>query len=284
MSLLISYLQQILHLLLLVSAIAVVLMVWGFLRKKTGIKTLATIAAILSSVGGLLVGLVNISNPIGVIKSDPAKQVIEQFYGFLPYNTDSAYALVHPGRIEDIRKTVRADWGKDDFKKAYDTTSEYKHLKIELAPESVDGGARFYNVSFDVRDEPPINRLYEMRSTNMKDVFLKGFINETSLVASITANLKEFYEVPAGSDNEIQRYIEESKLQALTDPMFLYGLQLDLSSGIGMRPLKDHPPFNSVWQHFIQRLRMEKDGEVWKIRYGLWPPVAIAEYSPGLTP
>jgi hypothetical protein len=280
MSSLIQHLQQILYFLLVFSGTGLFVGALAVVWKWQWAKRYAVVATTITSIGGLLVALMNISIPLGPTAPDPAKDSIEKFYNFLPLNTDSAFELLHPDRIEEIHRDINPRWSREDFRHSYDTTREYKHLKIEPAPDHVDGKGLFYNVSFDVRDDLPINRLYEMRGAPMKDIFAKGFINEDALLKYITDNLHEFSDFADDKDKDIKRHVEYAKLAALMDPLFVFELQRDLK--LQMRD--GHPELQADWRHFIQKVGVQKDGETWKVRSGLYPPIGVADYRPGVSP
>lgn len=291
MSLLISRLPLILYVLLATSAATVLLLLLFVLlrswRRAKDVGSLAKAAGVITSIGTLLVSLVNLSKPLGVVEQpDEAKQTIERFYTAIEKgNLDSAYELIHRARIEKIRET-NPTWGKEDFRKTYATTGIYRHKEINRATGYGDDSARIYNVSFDVSDELPLNRLYELRQALVKDVVSKVLINEDSLIALILENLNEFYDVPQSADQTIRQYVRNRKFESLIDPEFLSEIQRNFAQQyhIDLKPRTNRPSTKTIWRHFRQKLQMAQEDGSWKIRDGLAKPEAVANYSPGASP
>ena len=110
--------------------------------------------------------------PSSITTEDEGKLVIHQFYKLID-NRDfkAAWDLIHKKRkteVRTIKKNPKFDW--QEFAQAYTTVREHRHLQIERiqTPFAID---RMYWVSFEVRDELPINHLYQSRETLVKDWF-----------------------------------------------------------------------------------------------------------------
>lgn len=294
MKMIIPHLQLILYLLLASSTGTILLVLVSVLlrssRRKQSIRSLAQAAGIVTSLGTVIVSLLNVWKPVGVIEpGDEAKQAIFRFYDAIERdNIDTAYDLVARARIEEIRKREETkNWGKENFRKTYISTGGYLNKQVErvdTAPKDAD--TRVYHVSFDVSDQLPLNRVYELRYDIVGDVASKGLLNKDSLLEFVIQNLKEYYDVPPSAEQTIRDYIVNREFESLIDPLFLSEIRRNVAEkyNIELKPRTNSPSTKTIWRHFIQKIKIVKEDGSWKIREGLVKPVAVAIYPPGGPP
>jgi hypothetical protein len=287
----IPYLQQILYVLLVTSAATLLLFLLSvLLRSGPRVSSMISIAkpiAAITSLGTFIIALLNLSVPIGVIPPpDKAEQTIHEFYRAIQdRNFDTAYVLVHPARLDEIRKT-RPHFDRGQFSETYATTRNYRNRSVCLLSSGEDKTGRLYAVTFDVSDEVPRNRLYELQQDLVKDISARGFLNLESLLSFIMENLREYYEVPRSAEPVIRDFIVNRQFSTLIDPVLLSEIRRSLSHDyqIEIKERQIKPSTSVVWRHFSQRLVLSRETENWKIRQGLADPRAVANYPPPSSP
>jgi hypothetical protein len=284
MSTIAQYLQIVLYILLITSAATLILLLASLARRgprSPTVGSLAKLIAAVTSLGTLMVSVLNVSTPLGATpEPDKAKQTIEQFYDAISdRNFDSAFRLIHRARLEEIRKVIPT-FDRDKFAQTYDTTREYRNRFIALTAPSDDAAGRVYIVSFDVSDEVPRNRLYESRQTLVKDLAAQRILNFDVLMGFVFSNLRQYYEVPGSTEAIIKDYVANRQFESLLDPLFLSEIRRNLSVDyhVDLAPRVVRPSTVMVWRHFLQNLHLLKEDGTWKIRQGLAQPKAAAIY------
>jgi hypothetical protein len=286
-----NYLHLILYILLGTSAATLALLMLSLLtrpgRWSTRIDAFTKLIAAVTSVGALVVSVLNASTPIGPSPTpDEAKRAVEEFYDALQdRNFDIAYRLIHRARIDEIRETI-PNFDRNMFAATYATTREYRNILIEPLKAPHDTTGRMYATSFDVSDEVPRNRLYESRQALVKDLGTQGLVNPNYLVSSVIRNLREFYDVPTTAEPAIRDYVLNRQFESILDPIFLSEIirNLSVDHHLLMRAHVPAPSSVIVWRHFLEDIRMQTEEGNWKIRGGLAVPRAIANYEGASTP
>jgi hypothetical protein len=290
MNILTTSIHLFLYALLVTSGVTVICLVLALAFRKrpeaARVGQLVKISGIITSVGALLLSIVNVTKPIGIAAPpDEAKEVITRFYDAIQdLNFDTAFRLIHPARLDEIHER-RPSFGRDTLKELYSSTREYRNKLITLA-SAKDPSARVYHVSFDVSDEVPRNRLFESRQALVRDFVEWNIINENALVAAVLKNLKEFYQVPDGAEPAIRQFILSRQFESVLDPLFLLELRRNLNEQVHMdfRPQGENPSSMVIWRHFLADIEVLKDENNWKIRQGLGEPMAVANYLPSRSP
>jgi hypothetical protein len=292
MNFLTSSIHLFLYALLITSGVTVIFLVLALaLRRRpqaARIGQLVKISGIITSVGALLLSIVNVTKPIGIAPPpDEAKETIVRFYDAIQdRNFDTAYRLIHPARLDEIRER-RPSFGRDALKELYSSTREYRNKLITpVEGLTKDPSARVYHVSFDVSDEVPRNRLFESRQAMVRDFVEWNIIDEKALIASVVKNLREFYKVPDGAEPAIRDYVLSRQFESVLDPLFLLELRRNLSDQvhIDLGPHGSNPSAIVIWRHFLADVEVLKDDNNWKIRQGLGQPKAVANYLPSSVP
>jgi hypothetical protein len=204
--------------------------------------------------------------------------VIHQFYKLIDKRDfKAAWDLIHKKRKDEVRtKNPKFDW--EEFAKAYTTTREHSHLQIERiqTPFAID---RTYRVSFAVRNELPVNRLYRSRATLVKDWFEGRSLDRDKLVGLVISDVKNQFEVPRELEPAVVEFVETRRFESLFKPDIIFDIGRELK--LAERKAPSASPDN-VWRYFVQvvHLQEEQPGS-WKITSGLYPRLVEATYEPG---
>jgi hypothetical protein len=206
---------------------------------------------------------------------DSGEAVIRQFISRLnARNFEDAWSLIH--REKKARsKAVLPNW--EAFGKTYDTMVKHENLKVE--PEKSSATEASYWVSFDVRDSVPMGRFFEFQDRKVKEMFDNGLLNRAKTLDIAFNDIASYYSIAEKDRALLEKTVEETHLDALFSPMFVFEAARALN--LDKQPRGDVARKREVWRHFILNLTLMPEDTSWKISGGLYPPAAIGIYGIG---
>jgi len=211
---------------------------------------------------------------------DEGRMVIERFYKLID-NRDfkAAWDLIHKKRKDEIRgRNPRFDW--QDFAETYSTTRQHAHLQIQIERgQTASEIDRTYRVTFAVLDELPVNRLYRLRATLVRDWLDGRSLDRDKLVSLVVSDVKDQFEVPGELEPKVVKFVEGRQFQSLFKPNIIFDIGREL--GLSKRKPALASPDN-VWRYYVQVLHLQEEQRgSWKISGGLSSPLVEATYEPG---
>ncbi|AMK75610.1 MULTISPECIES: hypothetical protein [Methylomonas] len=273
------YFGILLYILLATSAATLILFILAIVFQKhplaRRIDSLGKLIGAVTSLGGLMISLINISTP--PVPDDEGASTIKAFYIAIQRRKfNEAYNLIHDACIDEIKKN-NPIFDQKHFMADYATTAEYRNFKITRVNSLEDNKILNYALSFDVKDMLPRSRIYQLRNATLKDWVAAGIINKESLFSFILEDIKEYYDIPQDAEPIIREYLSKRRFETLLGPEVLPQLQRNIQS-IELKKRVETPPLYPVWRHFLLHLQLLEDNGQWKIRQGIEDPTAIAEY------
>lgn len=241
----------------------------GILR---AVGVVQTSIMLLGGAAGVFVGLFVLTNKyhdeseqIRVLTcSDPACNTLRSYFSLLQRRDfKSAIAILSDSWKQQQKSKFGQDY-YDTFPSLFDTTVSYRDFIFLLRADL--GQVKAYAVSYDVTDDVPKNTLYETR----KQVFstLTGSYDRGELVKLIIDNLGDYYAVPADRAADIARYINDRiKIDEAIDPFFISELVIDMRRNkvADLKSNSEVHPQNLIERHFVHRVSMIQEHDVWKI-------------------
>jgi hypothetical protein len=227
---------------------------------------------LLGGAAGVFVGLFVLTNKyhdeseqIRVLTcSDPACNTLRSYFSLLQRRDfKSAIAILS----DSWKQQQKSKFGQDyynTFPSLFDTTVSYRDFVFLLRADL--GQVKAYAVSYDVTDDVPKNTLYGTR----KQVFstLTGSYDRGELVKLIIDNLGDYYAVPADRAADIARHINDRiTIDEAIDPFFISELVIDMRRNkvADLKSNSEVHPQNLIERHFVHRVSMIQEHDVWKI-------------------
>jgi hypothetical protein len=241
----------------------------GILR---AVGVVQTPIMLLGGAAGVFVGLFVLTNnyhdeseQIRVLTcSDPACNTLRSYFSFLQRKDfKSAIAILSDSWKQQQKSKLGQDY-YDKFPSLFDTTVSFRDFVFLLRNDF--GQVKAYAVSYDVTDDVPKNTLYETR----KQVFssLTGSYDRSELVKLIIDNLGDYYAVPADKTADIAKFINDRiTIDQAIDPFFISELVIDMRRN-KVADLKSNSEVHSqnlIERHFVHRVSMIQEHDVWKI-------------------
>jgi hypothetical protein len=208
---------------------------------------------------------------------DKKAEIIRAFYDHIDSKQfDDAWALIHKARKLELPQIENSD----DFGLLYATTLD--HNKVTIEPYKGDKDGNTYAVTFDVRDAFLNNALYRYRDRSVRELIEDEVLNKETIISLILDDLRIYYDVSQESVQRVETAVMQSRLDHLFSPLLISELGRTLS----LRPNMDFSsaPRTSAWRHFILHIKLSEDSGNYKIRGGLYPPVAVVAFGPADLP
>jgi hypothetical protein len=208
---------------------------------------------------------------------DEKAYAIERFYNLIEARRfEEAWTLIHRARKAEV--PLIRNW--EDFAKTYSTTMS--HQNVEVRSDQNGETEATYLVRFDVEDRFLTNMFYQYRERSVREIFDNGVMNKDQTLRIIFDNLRTYFFLPEEEQPGVEEFLLQQRLDFLYSPLFIseVGRLLNLEP----RETFENAPRVVAWRHFILRIKVAREDSDWKIRSGLYPPVAAIAYGPGDMP